>query len=177
MDSWGNVFSTLQDSSMSVRASEYADAVAELKSKAERLKIQRSTVQSACEQLLHTAYREALKCHLKAMLDAASSGSSKEAKEGAQKTLEELCPADLLDPPAEPSKKEDFKAVAEKFGIPGPVTLGIGLPQPGVEFQKPEAVLKKPGAEKPAAAASESTPSAGEGTGGAPVKENLNLWV
>jgi hypothetical protein len=123
-DQWAEVFTLMQQNDMEARAGEYAEAVVSLKKNAESLLRQRMTVQLSCEQLLHTAYREALQAHLKAMLEAAATGASQDLIDAARRTVDELCPADL--------------AQVQKSGPPwqGKQTpaaqLGIGIPQPGV---------------------------------------------
>jgi len=123
-DQWAEVFTLMQEGDMEARAGEYAEAVVALKKNAESLLRQRSTVQASCEQLLHTAYREALQSHLKVMLEAAVTGASQEVVHAAKKTVDDLCPPEL--------------AALQQAGPPylaaqAPAAkLGIGVPQPGV---------------------------------------------
>mmetsp|Transcript_35853 Transcript_35853/g.100876 ORF Transcript_35853/g.100876 Transcript_35853/m.100876 type:complete len:657 (+) Transcript_35853:180-2150(+) len=91
-EQWAEVFKLMHEGDMQTRAGEYAEAVVALKKNAEHLRHQHTVVQSSCEQLLHTAYREALQSHLKTMLEAAFVGVSKEVAEAARKTVEELSP-------------------------------------------------------------------------------------
>lgn len=120
-DQWAEVFTMMHEGDMEARAGEYAEAVVALKKNAESLRRQRSTVQSSCEQLLHTAYREALQAHLKAMLHAASVGVSQEVALAARRTVEELC-----------VQEHHLVPGLEQTEPPSLVRLGIGLPQPGV---------------------------------------------
>jgi len=128
---WAEVFTLMQQSEMEARAGEYAEAVVALKKNAESLLRQRATVQASCEQLLHTAYREAMQAHLKAMLEAASAGASQELIQAAARTVDELCPPEL------PGLQQGGPAWKAKQ--PALVQLGIGMPQPGVVMPPPKA--------------------------------------
>mmetsp|Transcript_15294 Transcript_15294/g.30062 ORF Transcript_15294/g.30062 Transcript_15294/m.30062 type:complete len:129 (+) Transcript_15294:40-426(+) len=87
---WAEVFALLHQAKMESRASEFVEAMVTLRKNADTLQRQRETVKKSCEQLLHTAYREALQAHLKAMMGEVSAGVSPEVAEASAKTVEEL---------------------------------------------------------------------------------------
>mmetsp|Transcript_79563 Transcript_79563/g.177953 ORF Transcript_79563/g.177953 Transcript_79563/m.177953 type:complete len:200 (-) Transcript_79563:77-676(-) len=120
-DQWAEVFARMQEGGLEARAGEYAEAVVALRKNAEGLRRQRSTVRAACEQLLHTAYREALQAHLRALRDAAAASAGPEIAEAARRTVDAMVAA--------PAGEQPGTQPAQQ---PGAVTLGIGLPQPGV---------------------------------------------
>lgn len=123
-DQWAEVFTLMQQNDMGARASEYAEAVVAVKQKAESLLRQRMTAQLSCEQLLHTAHREALQAHLKAMLEGAATGASQDLVDAARRTIDDLCPSELSQvQKAGPPWQGKQKPAAQ---------LGIGMAQPGV---------------------------------------------
>jgi len=143
---WSEVFCMMQMGDMEARAGEYAEAVVALKKNAESLRRQRRIVESSCEQLLHTAYREALQAHFKAMHEAASAGASQEVVEAAHRTVSELMPplsTSLGPQPTQPTSG---------------VKLGVGMPQPGVVVPSlPARVVPPPQGASTIPAAQEAT--------------------
>merc|ERR1719300_1879426 len=107
---------------MEARASEYADAILALKKNAESLVRQRDTVASACDQLFHTAYREAMQAHLKNLIEAAASGASRELLDAARNTVDDLSPPELV--------VAQQAGPAYKSTQPDVVNLAIGMCQP-----------------------------------------------
>lgn len=128
---WADVFTLMHEGNMEARAGEYAEAIVALKKNAESLLRQRSTVQASCEQLLHTAYREAMQSHLKVMLEAAATGATQDMVDAAKKTVDDLCPPEL---PALQQAGPQWRAAQ-----PGVEKLGVGLAQPGVVMPDPKA--------------------------------------
>lgn len=125
-DQWSQVFTLLQAEGKEGRAQEYAAAVAQVKKETERLLRRRREVQNACEQLLHTAYREATQANIKCMLDKASERSTQDVVDAARRAVDELCPVSALPGKTpEPAYKARQDVVEQ---------LSVGLPQPGVSL-------------------------------------------
>jgi len=157
-DQWAEVFALMQEGDVEDRAGEYAEAVVALKKNAESLRRQKSTVKSSCEQLLHTAYREALQAHLQAMLEAASAGVSQEVADAADKDVEELVVQAATAPPQDLS--------AAQLGLIGG-TAGSGPAGAGQQPAAPgQAAGPAPQASGPAA--QEAAPSCNLWVGGLP---------
>lgn len=122
-DQWGNVFGVMHEGCMEARANEYAEVVVSIKMHLESLLMQRATLQASCEQLRHTAYREALQAHVQGLVVSASAGMTQDLVDSARHAVDELSPSNLLWP-SEPAWKARQPLIAK---------LGIGVPQPGVE--------------------------------------------
>lgn len=87
---WAEVFAKMQEGHIEARAGEYAEAVVALKKNAESLMRERATVRASCEQLLQTAYREAMQAHIKAMREAVSAGATQEMLDAARRIVDDL---------------------------------------------------------------------------------------
>ncbi|CAK0893829.1 unnamed protein product, partial [Prorocentrum cordatum] len=129
-DEWADTFALMHGGGLEKRAGEYAESLASLKRQMESLKRKRAAAASACSQLLHTAHREALQAHLKALLAAASASAGHGVAAAASETVGRLLPGvpapSCAGAAGEPGELQ-----------PAAVTVSIGIPQPGVTLEPP----------------------------------------
>merc|ERR1712139_707095 len=78
---WGKVFQKLKAADLDERAGQFAEALLELRVQEDTLDMEIETVGDSCNQLLMTAYREALLAHLKMVIDEVSAGLAPEVVE------------------------------------------------------------------------------------------------